>query len=146
MDPVRASILIQAVSKCLPCFCYNVKNNSNLKSNLEDLDKKIKNLTDLRDQVQQRLMESPEENGDGIRDTTKAEEWLKKVESLERSAISVRERLAAGEKGRARTAYEEWEWKSGLSSEVVGLLEEAKRLKKDGSFENLFEAKLVDGS
>ena len=126
-----AIIILWGVLQCFTPCGYDAKNTSKLESNLDDLDKEMKSLIDLRSQVQRRV-----ESSDEKQDTTKAEEWLEKAEQLEKSANSIRERVAGREKGRAQTAYSEWKWKSGASREVVGLLEKVKRLKKDDCFEN----------
>ena len=72
----RDIMIMDTVQWFTPCG-YDAKNTSKLESNLDDLDKEMKSLIDLRSQVQRRV-----ESSDEKQDTTKAEEWLEKAEKL----------------------------------------------------------------
>ena len=82
----RDIMIMDTVQWFTPCG-YDAKNTSKLESNLDDLDKEMKSLIDLRSQVQRRV-----ESSDEKQDTAKAEEWLEKAEKLEKSSNSIRER------------------------------------------------------
>ena len=62
----RDIMIMDTVQWFTPCG-YDAKNTSKLESNLDDLDKEMKSLIDLRSQVQRRV-----ESSDEKQDTTKA--------------------------------------------------------------------------
>lgn len=122
------SILTVVGPECAPfcccCICSSIKRTLKLQSNFNELEKEMKSLTDLRNDV--RKLE-PEEK-DGKSTTQREEEWLREVEKLENEVNSARESITEMKNTKVCGCFSSWRGRCRLGKEVVRMLDEVERL------------------
>ncbi|GMN20122.1 hypothetical protein TIFTF001_050001, partial [Ficus carica] len=92
----------------------------------------MKNLMDLHEDSQHQLVSAAAKKEEQS-ETSKAEEWLREVEDLERKANTTRENVMTRSETTALGWFSYWKWRCRLSRKVVRMLEEIERLQSTGN-------------
>ncbi|KAJ0100812.1 hypothetical protein Patl1_04361 [Pistacia atlantica] len=119
---------------CSLCPCcsiyYNIRNTVRFQSNLKDLEKETKTLTDLKDNINQQLAAAEKV---GKPPKTQGKQWLEEVEAFLLRLKSLQTSMETHKERRNGCLFN-CSQRCKFSKEVATVLEEVKRLTTAGNF------------